>query len=109
MTPQRPFLLRLITPFAVMIVIVIGVCGAVVYWSGQRNVRMQQIQDLDRLVALVRTLLHDQSGAALTPDQSTRIRDLASVLDTRVTLIDGQGVVLLDTYHDPATMDNHNT
>src|SRR5205809_177406 len=108
MTRQRPFLLRLITPFAVMIAIVIGVCGAVVYWSGQRNVRLQQIQDLDRLVILVRTLLQDQAGTALTPEQSTRIKDLAQVLDTRVTLIDGAGVVLLDTHHDPASMENHN-
>ena len=54
---ERPFLLRLILPFAIMIVILIGVCAGVIYWAGQWNVHLQQIRDLDRLVALVRQTL----------------------------------------------------
>jgi two-component system phosphate regulon sensor histidine kinase PhoR len=104
---QRPFLLRLIFPFVIMIAMVIAVCGAVIYWAGQRHVRLQQIHDLDRLVMLVRQSLPANS-TAITPEQSARIKDLAIVLDTRITLIDGSGVVLLDTAHDPSTMDNHN-
>src|SRR5262245_57563391 len=105
--PKRPFLLRLIGPFAAMIVIVVGVCGAIIWWAGQRNVRLQQIHDLNRLVILVRgTLAPNTSG--ISESQARRIKDLAEVLETRITLIDGLGVVLLDTLHDPITMDNHN-
>ena len=105
---ERPFLLRLIFPFAILIAIVIGISGAVIYWAGQRHVRLQQIHDLDRLVTLVRQTL-PSDAATITPDESTRITDLAVILDTRITLINGAGTVLLDTYHDPATMENHNT
>src|SRR5450432_2545613 len=105
---QRPFLLRLIFPFAIMIVIVIGISGAVIYWAGQRHVRLQHIHDLDRLVTLVRQTL-PADASTITSDQSVRIKDLAVVLDARITLIDGNGVVLLDTHHDPLTMENHNT
>src|SRR5438045_1637018 len=104
---SRPFLLRLIIPFPIMIVIVIGVTGAVVYWVGQQDVRLQQMHDLDRLVMLVRPMVPAEN-APITREQTARIKDLASVLDTRITLIDGRGNVLLDTYRDPDSMDNHN-
>src|SRR3984885_13215371 len=104
---ERPFLLRLIIPFAIMIVILIGVCAGVIWWAGQRHVHLQQIHDLDRLVTLVRQTL-PPDASSVTPEQSSRIKDLAAVLDTRITLIDGRGVVLLDTDHDPHTMENHN-
>ncbi|HMB94612.1 MAG TPA: ATP-binding protein [Tepidisphaeraceae bacterium] len=105
---ERPFLLRLIIPFAIMIVVLIGVCASVIWWAGQRHVHLQQIHDLDRLVTLVRQTL-PADASTITSDQSVRIKDLAVVLDARITLIDGNGVVLLDTHHDPQTMENHNT
>jgi two-component system phosphate regulon sensor histidine kinase PhoR len=104
MTP-RPVLIRLILPFAATIVLVVIACGAAFYYAGQQTVRLEQINDLNRLAALVRPHL---SGAALTDEQRKQIQDLADVLDTRITLIDRKGVVLLDTQADPAHMENHN-
>jgi two-component system phosphate regulon sensor histidine kinase PhoR len=106
--PSRPLILRLIGPFAVLIVIVIGVCGAVIYWAGERHVRMQQMDDLDRLAVVVRDMLSPEQQQ-VTAEQSARLKDLAAVLGTRITLIGPDGTILLDTHHNPASMDNHNT
>lgn len=105
---ERPFILRLIIPFAIMIVIVIGVCGAVIYWAGQRTVLMQQIQDLDRLTLLVRERVPDMS-AGLSAQQQAEIHALAQLLGTRITLIAGNGEVLLDSSADRELMENHNS
>src|SRR5581483_9430984 len=104
MTP-RPVLIRLILPFAVTIGMVVIACGIAVYYVGQRNVRLEQINDLNRLATLVRGQL---SADSITPGQRKQIIELANVLDTRITLIDGSGLVLLDTQADPARMENHN-
>ena len=104
--PPRPFLARLLAPFVVMIVLVVTVCGAVIYWAGQRTVHLQQIRDLDHLTALVRQWL-DPAGA-VSADQLEQVRRAAQVLGTRITLIEGDGRVLLDTDSDPRQMENHN-
>jgi two-component system phosphate regulon sensor histidine kinase PhoR len=91
-----------------MIVILIGACACVIWWAGERHVHLQQIHDLDRLVILVRQTL-PADATSISDAQSARMKDLAAVLDARITLIDGGGVVLLDTQHDPHTMENHNT
>ncbi|HVT90176.1 MAG TPA: ATP-binding protein [Tepidisphaeraceae bacterium] len=104
---SRPLVARLVLPFAAMIVIVVGASGVVVWQAGQNSVRAQQIHDLNRLVILVRGMLA-ADATQISPEQTGRFKDLATVLDTRITLIDGQGVVLFDSHHDPATMENHN-
>jgi two-component system phosphate regulon sensor histidine kinase PhoR len=105
MTP-RPFLARLILPFALAMVLIVVVCGAVIYWSGERAQRQQQIQELDRLTALVRQWV--PAGGAITDADRTRLTDSANVLGTRITLIDGAGQVLLETDASPRQMENHN-
>src|SRR5687768_10168491 len=90
--PPRPFLLRLIAPFAVMIVLVVTVCGFVIYWAGQRTVHLQQIRDLDRLTGLVRQWLDPSSATQhVSAQQLAQIRSAAQVLDTRITLVAGDG------------------
>ena len=108
--PPRPFLLRLIAPFAVMIVLVVTVCGVVIYWAGQRTVHLQQIRDLDRLVALVRQWLDPSAVTqSISPQQLEQIRRAAQVLDTRITLVEGDGRVALDTdVVDARQLENHN-
>ena len=108
--PPRPFLARLLAPFVVMIVLVVTVCGAVIYWAGQRTVHLQQIRDLGHLTALVRQWLEPagESSPSVTGDQLDQVRRAAQVLDTRITLIEGDGRVLLDTDSDPRQMENHN-
>ena len=57
----RPVLIRLILPFAVTIVLVVLACGIAFYYAGQRNVRLEQINDLNRLATLVRGQLSGDS------------------------------------------------
>jgi two-component system phosphate regulon sensor histidine kinase PhoR len=107
MTP-RPFLFRLILPFIVMIVFVMIVCGGVIYWAGQRNVRLQQMRDLDRLTMLIAPWI-SPNDETLSVSESDQLKHAAQVLDTRITLINGSGVVLFDSHADPKTMENHNS
>ena len=102
---SRPVVLRLILPFAVTIGLVVIACGIAIYSAGQRNVRLEQINDLNRLVTLVREHV---TGDTISEDQRKQIQELAGALDTRITLIDRNGVVFLDTQADPAKMENHN-
>ena len=105
MTP-RPFLTRLILPFALAMAAIVVVCGAVVYWGGERTARRQQIQDLDRLASLVRQWI--PGGGQISDAEKARLADSARVLGTRITLIDGDGKVILDTDAAPESMENHN-
>ncbi|HWP41003.1 MAG TPA: hypothetical protein VNL70_08755, partial [Tepidisphaeraceae bacterium] len=83
----RSIVLRLILPFAMMIIVVVGVCGSVVYWAGQQHLRLQQIQDLDRLTRLLRQQLSD--GAMDAAARGQYIRGLGELLRARITLIEG--------------------
>src|SRR5688500_1360557 len=105
MTP-RPFLVRLILPFALAMALIVVVCGAVIYWGGERTARRQQIEDLDRLAGLVRQWV-PREGSLPEADRA-RLVDSARVLGTRITLIDGSGRVLLDTDAPAEQLENHN-
>ena len=105
MTP-RPFLIRLILPFALAMALIVAVCGTVIYWGGERTARLQQIEDLDRLAAFVHHTLPNSNE--LTAADRSRLSDSARVLGTRITLIDGAGKVLLDSDVPAETMENHN-
>src|SRR5688572_1898446 len=95
MTP-RPFLLRLLLPFGLIMALIVGVCGAAIYWAGQRAVRVEQIRELDNLTALMRQWLAG-SGETITAEQQAQLRNAAEALQTRVTLIGGDGRVFFDT------------
>src|SRR5688572_1588387 len=105
MTP-RPFLVRLIVPFAIAMALIVVICGTVIYWGGERTTRRQQIQDLDRLTSLVRQWV-PADAHALSEGDRTRLLDSARVLGTRITLIDGSGTVILDSDAPPGRMENH--
>src|SRR5215212_7739993 len=98
---SRPYLVRLIVPFALAMAVIIAVCGAVIYWSGDRTARLQQVEDLDRLAAFVHHTLAVTGD--VTPADRARLSDSARVLGTRITLIDGSGKVILDTDVAPET------
>ena len=105
MTP-RPFLLRLLLPFALIMALIVVVCGAAVYWADQRAVRVEQIRQLDNLTALVRQWVGDE--AMLDEGRQGQLRSAAEALRTRVTLIEGKGHVFFDTLGTPVAMENHN-
>jgi two-component system, OmpR family, phosphate regulon sensor histidine kinase PhoR len=102
----RPVLVRLLLPFAGMIVLIVALCGGVVYYSTGRMAAQNQARDLARLTEMVRRdmLANSQSmGQA----QFDRLRTHAEALDVRITLIDGQGLVVFDSQADPSKLDRH--
>src|SRR4051794_37687258 len=103
----RPFLLRLILPFAVIMILIVVTCGVVIYWAGQETVHRQQIADLHRLAGLTRTFVRGYEQT-ITAERKQQLDSIAHVLDTRVTVIDGDGRVLYDSEVSPAVMENHN-
>src|SRR5688500_15084376 len=105
MTP-RPFLLRLLLPFGLIMALIVAVCGTAIYWADQRAVRVEQIRQLDNLTALVRPWVAEE--ATLDAERQAQLRSAAEALRTRVTLIDGGGHVFFDTLGAPLAMDNHN-
>src|SRR5688500_3493251 len=108
---SRPFLLRLILPFALMVALIITVCGVVIHLAGERAIRLQHLQKVENVAAVLRQSLGagELMGATrLSAAQETELRNAARVLDARVTLIAGDGVVLFDSAAAPASMSNHN-
>src|SRR4051812_23132879 len=103
---SRAFFLRLILPFAVLMSLIIVVCGAAIYFVGERRTRQQQVADLDRLTPLVRQWAAE--SPTLDDAGRRRLADAARVLRARITLVGGDGTVLLDTDADAARMENHN-
>ena len=107
---SRPILARIIVVFGALLAVIVAVCGAVIYLAGQRAVRAQQVADLERLTPLVRQWVLESTSPppGLDPATAARLAAGAKALDTRVTLIAGDGHVVIDTWADPATMANHN-
>lgn len=108
----RPFFARLIVIFAILLAMIVAVCGGVIYVSGQRAVRSQQLDHLRRLTPLIKEWVASAVAGAqtdeITPATRQRLRDAARIVDFRITLIGGNGMVFFDTDHDASTMDNHN-
>ncbi len=106
MTP-RPFLLRLFLPFFFVMILIILVCGTVLYYASQRTVHMQQIRNLDHLTRFIRQGLADAPDPT-SEQQQARLREAAKVLDTRITLIGGDGRPIFDSHARVPSMDDHN-
>ena len=51
MTP-RPFLFRLIVPFALLIVLTVVLGAAAIYFAGMRTLHAEQLNELSRLARL---------------------------------------------------------
>lgn len=100
--PPRPFLIRLMFPFAVMMLIIIVVCGALMHWTGQRTVRLQQQQDARQVAEMIERW-NMASAGELFPERQTRLTQMAAVLSSRLTLIDDAGDIVFDTHVDPET------
>ncbi|HLL89792.1 MAG TPA: ATP-binding protein, partial [Tepidisphaeraceae bacterium] len=106
----RPFLTRLLVPFAVMIVLIVATAGSVAYWVGERTAYQQQVRDLLAFANLVREWVGPAlaGGTGVLPEVETRLRRAAAAVDSRITVIDGDGRVQFDSHASPAAMDNHN-
>ncbi|HEX8915072.1 MAG TPA: PAS domain-containing protein, partial [Humisphaera sp.] len=107
---SRPFFARLLLAFAALLGLIVAVSGGVMYWAAQRTLRDQQVADLERLIPLTREWLGVGAGGGDTPDErtQTRLRDAARLLNTRVTVIAGDGRVTFDTLVGLEKLNNHN-
>jgi hypothetical protein len=103
----RPVTFRLVLTVALTTLVVVAICGAAIHWTGRRAVYEQQVADLDHITQLVQQSLTGKPPAVSEPER-TRLKELAGVLDIRLTLIDGDGKVLFDSDATANLMDNHN-
>jgi len=102
---SRSLFLRLIATHLVVAITAIAILGVAV----DRVFEHRALEDLkQRLIAEAQTVQSAVSGtptAALQP----QIHTLGSASGARLTIIRRDGVVLADSEHDPATMENHAT
>ena len=106
---HRPFFARLIVVFAVLLAVIVAVCGGVIYVAGQRAVRAQQTADLERLTPLVKQWLAE--GGARPEGLAAvrgRLEDASRLLGTRISVIAPDGRVVVDTLVPLDQLDNHN-
>ncbi len=104
---SRPFLSRLILPFALLIVLIVSASGAVIYLTGNRAVRLQQLKDLNQLTVRLRDRLAGEADQ-LSETTKQQMTDFAYLLNARLTLIEGSGKLVFDTAADVKTLPNHN-
>ncbi len=104
---SRPFLSRLILPFAVLIVLIVSASGVVIYLIGNQAVRGQQLKDLNHLTVRLRDRLATE-GDQISPATERQVAEFVHLLNARLTLIDGDGKVVIDTAADIRVMPNHN-
>ena len=71
--PKGTLANRLLFVFAGMIVLVVGVCGVVLYLAGQHAAREQQIDELARLAKLVREQLPADNSGTFTAQQQAQL------------------------------------
>lgn len=104
---NRSYLLKLIIPFAILIVAVVMLSGWLIYRSGQEVSRKQQLELLSgdaRAVAL--KLGHERN--VLSPLLMKQIEEESRARNVRITIIDAFGVVRFDSHAHPEEMENHN-
>lgn len=104
---NRSYLLRLIIPFAILIVSVVMLSGWLIYRSGQAVSRQQQLELLAgdaRAVALKLKREQNQLSASLMK----RIEEESRARNVRITIIDAAGTVRFDSHAHLEEMENHN-
>ncbi|MBC7784444.1 MAG: HAMP domain-containing protein, partial [Burkholderiales bacterium] len=104
---NRSYLLRLIIPFAVMMVVVVALSGWLIYQAGVAGARAQQIIELKNDAALLATVV----GRAASMDDAQvmqRLREEGKFREVRYTLIASDGRVTFDSEVPLEQLDNHN-
>jgi two-component system phosphate regulon sensor histidine kinase PhoR len=104
----RPVTFRLVVTVALTTLVVVAVCGAAIHWAGRQAVYDQQVADLDRVTQLVQRSVTTGPAEEIGDADRARLKELAGVLDLRLTLIDGDGGVRFDSDATANLMDNHN-
>jgi two-component system phosphate regulon sensor histidine kinase PhoR len=93
---------RFLTYYAVTYLVLIGLMGLII----ERATRAELVEGVDDNLAVAARL-----AAESLPDDRDGYQDWAQSMFAaggfRITLIDGEGVVLADSHTDPAVMENH--
>ncbi len=104
---NRSYLLRLIIPFAIMIVAVVALSGWLIYHSGQDSARKRQVQQLVTDAALLARTIRDD-GSRIHDSMIERADAEAKFRNVRLSVIDRDGDVIFDSHVPLHEMDNHN-
>jgi two-component system phosphate regulon sensor histidine kinase PhoR len=97
---------RLFGTYGLLLLAAIGVLGAVVLQRVERYYSQQLAERLRTKTFLIREIVQGRDNQSLA-ELDAALKQLRQEQLPRVTLIDEQGKVLVDTDLDPAGMDNH--
>jgi two-component system phosphate regulon sensor histidine kinase PhoR len=107
------FFWKLYAGYAALILITTAIVGGLAGRLVARNTRSDVQRDLTVNAHLLREVALDDAVAArdaeAAPELQARILSLSSELETRLTVIRADGVVLADSERDPTTLENHGT
>lgn len=104
---NRSYLLRLIIPFAVLIVAVVGLSGWLIYRAGQTATQKHQIELLlNDAAILAKTIRED--GSQIHDAVIERTDTEAKIRNVRLSIIDRSGRVIYDSHFPLDQMDLQN-
>ena len=95
---------KLFSTYALVILICLGLVGAISSISLKRFYQNSIARELETSALLVKTILKENKDPQLI--QNT-ILDLNRQIGARITVIDSEGIVLTDSDEDPSKMENH--
>ena len=104
---QSRFLWKLYAGYALLVVLTLLTIGVL----AGRSISADTLDEIESSLLIQAHLLRDISAATLANGDrnglQARVHALGDSIDTRLTVIAEDGVVLADSDEDPSTMDNH--
>lgn len=91
---------------ALILITTIGI-GGLVYRQVEENLTTEMERELEARLTLLEPLVEGRFGEPVQARAPLDLSEPAAQLGMRITLIRGDGVVLVDTAEDPTTMNNH--
>ncbi len=99
---------RLVVSFLLLVGATLLALGSYILWYFHNNNTERLTGSLLTEARITERLLQaDLRGQANSAALETLLRELAAQVDHRITIIDRSGVVLADSWEDPAVMENH--
>jgi two-component system phosphate regulon sensor histidine kinase PhoR len=107
---RSSFLLKLYTGYVLLILLTATAIG----WLANDRIAKDSVGEIETALEHQASFLSDLALPAFTgelPQQELQdqLQTLGADTDTRLTVIDADGVVLADSHEDPAVMENHGT
>lgn len=100
---------RLTLPFIVVTTIVLIILYVVIGTGAERIYINRLSEELEYEASLAAYTIGEARAAGASADRiASRVDDLGDLVDRRITLIDENGTVLVDTHSDASGMENHN-